>query len=271
MTLARKNIGIILCLISLSLLASCNRHAVEPTEPVHLKMTGSTSMQPLVEELAQAYTERHKQVTIAVEGRGSLLGIELVRQGEVDIGMTSGKEPEDVSLWSTPIALDGIAIVVHPQNQVEGLTLLQLQDIFFGRIWNWKDVRGQVGEIVAISREDGSGTRAVFEELVMQGKRVTPTAVVMPSSRAVVEYVAGHPEALGYVSMGYLSEEVRVLEIEGMKPTPQSVRQGSYHLLRPLFLTTRGEPTDEIKGFIDFVLSPTGQSIVGRKYGRVQE
>jgi phosphate transport system substrate-binding protein len=233
-------------------------------------------MQPLVEELAQAYAERHKYVTITVEGRGSLVGIELVRQGEVDIGMTSGKEPEDTlavstsKLWSTPIALDGIAIVVHPQNQVEGLTMLQLKDVFFGRVWDWKDVRGQAGEIMVVSREDGSGTRVVFEELVMKGKRVTPTAVVMPSSRAVVEYVAEHPQAIGYVSMGYLSEEVKVLEIEDAAPTPDSVRQGSYHLLRPLFLITRQEPTGEIKGFIDFALSPTGQSIVGRKYGRVQ-
>jgi phosphate transport system substrate-binding protein len=227
-------------------------------------------MQPLVEELAQAYVERHKQVSIVVEGRGSQVGVELARQGEVDIGMTSGKQPQDALLWSTPIALDGIAIVVHPQNPIQGLTLLQLRDIFFGRVWDWRDVGGRAGEMVAISREDASGTRAVFEEMVMKGKRVTPTAVVMPSSRAVVEYVAAHPEAIGYVSMGYLSAEIKVLEIEGMEPTPQSVRQGSYHLLRPLFLVTRGEPTGEVKGFIDFALSPTGQSIVGRKYGRVQ-
>ena len=270
MTLTRKRIGTVICLIGLLLFAGCSRGVVEPSGPVHLKVTGSTSMQPLVEELAQAYAERHKQVTIAVKGRGSLAGIELVRQGEVDIGMASWKEPEDTSLWSTPIALDGIAIVVHPQNRVEGLTMLQLKDVFFGRIWDWRDVRGQAGEIVVVSREDGSGTRAVFEELVMQGKRVTPTAVVMPSSRAVVEYVAEHPQAIGYVSMGQLIQEVKVLEIEEAAPTPDSVRQGSYHLLRPLFLITRQEPTGEIKGFIDFVLSPTGQSIVGRKYGRVQ-
>jgi phosphate transport system substrate-binding protein len=228
-------------------------------------------MQPLVEELAQAYTERHTDVTIGVEDRGSLVGIELVRQGQADIGMTSWKGPEDASLWSMPIALDGIAIVVHPQNQIEGLTLLQLKDTFFGRIWDWKDVGGRSGEIVVVSREDGSGTRVVFEELVMQGQRVTPTAVVMPNSRAVVEYVAEHPEAVGYVSMGHLSQEVKALKIEEVAPTPSSVRQGAYHLLRPLFLITRQEPTGEIKGFIDFVLSPAGQSIVGRKYGRVKE
>ena len=256
--------------MGLLLFAGCSRGAVEPSGPVHLKVAGSTSMQPLVEELAQAYAERHKQVTITVEGRGSLLGIELVRQGEVDVGMASWKEPEEASLWSTPIALDGIAIVVHPQNQVEGLTMLQLKDVFFGRVWDWRDARGQAGEIVVVSREDGSGTRAVFEELVMQGKRVALTAVVMPSSRAVVEYVAEHPQAIGYVSMGHVTQEVKVLEIEEAAPTPDSVRQGSYHLLCPLFLVTRQEPTGAIKGFIDFVLSPTGQSIVGRKYGRVQ-
>jgi len=257
--------------MGLLLLAGCSRGAIEPAEPVHLQVTGSTSLQPLVEELAQAYTERLKQVTITVEGRGSLAGIELVRQGQVDIGMASWKEPDDTSLWSTPIALDGIAIVVHPQNQVEGLTMLQLKDVFFGRIWDWRDVRGKAGEILVVSREDGSGTRMVFEDLVMQGKRVTPMAVVMPGSQAVVEYVAEHPEAIGYVSMGYLSGKVKVLEIEEAAPTPDSVRQGSYHLLCPLFLITRQEPTGEIKGFVDFVLSPTGQSIVGRKYGRVQE
>jgi len=277
LTLTRKGISTVVCLIGLLLLAGCSRGAIEPAEPVHLKVAGSTSMQPLVEELAQAYAERHKYVTIAVEGRGSLLGIELVRQGEVDIGMASWKEPDDTSavsaskLWATPIALDGIAIVVHPQNRVEGLTMLQLKDVFFGRILDWRDVRGQAGEILVVSREDGSGTRAVFEKLVMQGKRVTPTAVVMPSSRAVVEYVAEHPQAIGYVSMGQLIQEVKALEIEEAAPTPDSVRQGTYHLLRPLFLITRQEPTGEIKGFVDFVLSPTGQSIVGRKYGRVQE
>jgi phosphate transport system substrate-binding protein len=270
LALARKDIGPALCLMGLLLFVGC-RGSLEPPEPVHLKVAGSTSMQLLLEDLAQAYTERHQHVTITVEGRGSVVGIEWVRQGQVDIGMASWTEPEEASLWSTPIALDGIAIVVHPQNQVEGLTLLQLRDVFFGRVWDWKDVEGQAGEIVTVSREGGSGTRAIFEDLVMKGKRVTPTAVVMPSSQGVVEYVAEHPEAIGYVSMGYLSQEVKALKIEEVVPTPKSVRQGEYHLFHPLFLITRQEPTGEVKGFIDFILSPTGQSIVGRKYGRVQE
>jgi phosphate transport system substrate-binding protein len=267
---ARKAVGTILCLMGVLLFVGC-RGSLEPLEPVHIKVAGSTSMQPLLEDLAQGYTERNQHVTITVEGRGSHMGIELVSQGQVDIGLASCTEPEVESLWSTPIALDGIAIIVHPQNQVKGLTLLQLRDVFFGRFWDWRDLGGQGGEIVTVSREDGSGTRVVFDDLVMKGKRVTPTAVVMPSSQAVVDYVAQHPEAIGYVSMAYLSGAVKVIEVEEVAPTPQSVRQGIYHLFRPLFLITRHEPKGEVKGFIDFTLSPTGQSIVGRKYGRVQE
>ena len=270
MTLVRKDIGAVLCLMGLLLLAGCSRGAMAPLEPVHLELAGSTSMQPLIEELVQAYGERYRQVSFTLVGGGSLPGIELLRQGQIDIGMASWKEPDDTSLWSTPIALDGVAVIVHPQNPVNGLTMLQLKDIFFGRVWNWRDVRGQQGEIAVVSREDGSGTRAVFERLVMQGKRVTLTAMVMPNSRAVVEYVAEHPQAIGYVSMGHVSEEVKAVEIEEALPTPDSVRKGEYHLLRPLFLMTRLEPTNEIKGFIDFVLSSTGQSIVGREYGRVR-
>ena len=267
----RKAVSIIFCLISLLFLVGCSKRVVEPPEPVHLKVAGSTSMQPLVKALAQAYTQRHQHVTITVEGQGSLVGIELVRQGQADIAMAACPKPEDPSLWSVPIALDGIAIVVHPQNRVEELTMLQLRDIFFGWVGDWKEVGGQAGDITVVSREDGSGTRVVFEDLVMTGKRVTPMAVVMPSSQAVVEYVAEHPEAIGYVSMGYLSDQVKILRIEGVAPTPESVCSGDYHLFRPFFLITHGEPAGETRDFIDFALNPVGQSIVGREYGRVKE
>ena len=247
------------------------------------KMTqikGSDTLVNLVQILAEAYMAKNPRSPIAVLGGGSGTGIAALINGTCDIAnMSRFMKPKEfgaaVEKGVLPVvhvvAMDGIAIIVHPQNQVEGMTLLQLRDFFFGRVWDWRDVGGQAGEIVVISREDGSGTRAVFEELVMKGKHVTLTAVVMPNSQAVVEYVAEHPQAIGYVSMGQLTQEVKVLEIEEAAPTPKSVRQGEYHLFRPLFLITRQEPTGEIKGFIDFVLSPTGQSIVGRKYGRVQE
>jgi phosphate transport system substrate-binding protein len=160
--------------------------------------------------------------------------------------------------------------VVHPQNAVGGLTLPQARDIFFGRILDWEEIGGIPGEIVVVSREDGSGTREVFEEMVMGEKRVTLTAIVIPSSEAVIEYVARHPTAIGYVSMGYLSPEVKALPVEGVSPTPEDVQSDAYPLTRPLYLLTGQEPAGEAKAFIEFVLSPAGQAVVEQRYSRLR-
>jgi len=258
----------------LALLAACGR-SLEPPAPIHLRIAGSTSMQPLLEELARAYSERHRHVTIEVEGGGSRLGMELARERRVDLGASSRPPSEEgpsvaAPLWSTPIALDGIAIIVHPRNPVEELTMPQVRDIFSGRILSWEEVGGRAGEIVVVSREEGSGTREAFERMAMGGRRVIPTAVVMPGSVAVVEYVADHPEAIGYVSMGHLSPQVKALAIEGVVPTPGSVEGGEYPLIRPLFLVAAEEPTGEARAFVDFALSPAGQAIVGERFGRVR-
>jgi phosphate transport system substrate-binding protein len=264
--------------ILLWLLTACGA-PLEPHEPVYLKAAGSTSMQPLVENLAQTYTERHEYVTVDVQGGGTRLGIALARGNQIDIGTASRtptaedeRDPETGAkrLWWTAVAQDGIALVVHPQNAVGGLTLPQARDIFFGRILDWEEVGGRPGEIVVVSREDGSGTREVFEEMVMEEQRVTLTAIVIPSSEAVVEYVAGHPTAIGYVSMGYLSPQVKALPIEGVSPTPENVQSGAYPLTRPLYLLTGQEPTGEVKAFIEFVLSPAGQAVVEQRYGRLR-
>jgi len=262
----------------LCLLAACGA-PLEPHEPVYLRIAGSTSIQPLMEDLAQAYTGRHEYVTVDVQGGGSRLGIALARGNQIDIGTASQKptaEDERDSetgakrLWWTAIAQDGIALVVHPQNAMEGLTMSQARDIFFGRILDWEEMGGTPGEIVVVSREDGSGTREVFEEMVMGEKRVTLTAIVMPSSEAVVEYVARHPTAISYVSMGYLSPQVKALPIEGVNPTPATVQSGAYLLTRPLYLLTGQEPTGEVKAFIEFALSPAGQAVVEQRYGRLR-
>ncbi len=264
--------------ILLCLLTACGT-PLEPHEPVYLRIAGSTSMQPLIEDLAQAYTGRHEHVTIEVRGGGSRLGIALARGNEMDIGTASRKptaeeerDPETGAkrLWWTAIAQDGIALVVNPQNAVEGLTLSQARDVFFGRILDWEEMGGLPGEIVVVSREDGSGTREVFEEMVMGEKRVTLTAIVMPSSEAVVEYVARHPTAIGYVSMGYLSPQVKALQVEGANPTPATVQSGTYPLTRPLYLLTGQEPTGEVKALIEFALSPAGQTVVEQRYSRLR-
>lgn len=276
--MSRHNFFRLLVLSVLYLLIACGA-PLEPQTPVYLKIAGSTSMQPLIEELAQSYTRHHQYVTIEVQGGGSRLGIAMARENQIDLGTSSRKPTAEEEwdaetgarrLWWTAMAQDGIALVVHPQNAVGNLRLSQVQDIFFGRMMDWGEIGGIPGEIVVVSREDGSGTREVFEEMAMKGKRVTLTAIVMPSSEAVVEYVARHPTAIGYVSMGYLSPEVKALQVEGVSPTPKDVQSGTYPLTRPLYFLTGQEPTGEGKAFIEFALSPAGQAVVGQRYGRLR-
>ena len=326
----------LLILLSLTLiipLAACGPTAVTPPTPITLRIAGSTSMLPLLSDLTAAYTEEYPHVHFAVEGGGSHVGLERLEGGEIDLAacswLPSPEKDTPQPYVATSVAWDGIALIVHPDNPLDELTLLQVRDIYAGWRLDWQEVGGRAGDIIVISREDGSGTRAVFERRVMGEQPVTLTAIVMPSSAAVVSYVARHATAIGYVSMAYVNGQVvgwsggqmvrwsggqvvgwsdgqmvgwsggqqkrpsdqgptdqgpsdhqtnrptdqptiKVLRIEGAYPTPDTVRSGVYHLTRPLYLVTWGEPTGEVRAFIDFALSPAGQAIIGQRYGRVR-
>jgi phosphate transport system substrate-binding protein len=121
-----------------------------------------------------------------------------------------------------------------------------------------------------VSREEGSGTREAFELLVMLDERVSPMAVVVPSSESVVEYVAVHPQAIGYVSQGHVTPSVKVLAIEGELPSASTAGQGIYPITREFWLVTAEPPSTEVEDFVRFVVGPIGQQIVGRRYGRVR-
>lgn len=262
----------LLLLLSLTvLLLACGEPVATP-EPVFLRATGSTAMSPLVAELATAFNKQSPTINLEVTGLGTQHGLDALQAGEVDFALASWLPP-DLSGWhATAIARDGIAIVVHPSNPLDGFGLLQLQDLFGGRIYEWQAVGGRTtqGPVQLVSREQGSGTRTAFEALVMGDYQVTPLAVVAPSSRAVVEYVAGHHNAIGYVAMDYVSPEVKAVQIEGELPTPETVGQGSYPLTRELWLVVTSPPPEAVQAFFDFVLSPSGQQIVGRRFGRIR-
>jgi len=259
-------------LILTVMLAACGE-PLATAEPVFLQATGSTTMEPLVSELAAAFEEQHAAVSLEVTGLGTHYGLEALRRSETDLALASWL-PEDLDQgWqAVAIARDGIAVIVHPVNLVDGLGLLQLQDLFSGRVDEWEAVGGRrtQGVVQPVSREEGSGTRTAFESLVMEGRSVTPLAVVAASSQAVVEYVAGHPNAIGYVSMGYVSSEVKALKIEGELPTPETAGRGSYPLTRELWLVMPDPPTEAVQGFVGFSLGPAGQQIVGLRYGRIR-
>lgn len=224
---------------------------------------GSTSVQPISEVLAEAFQEKHPKVTVNVQGGGSSAGTKAAMTGAADIGAASRKLKEsEKSLHCFTIALDGIAIVVHPENPVSDLTLQQIQDIFAGKITNWKDVGGNDGAIVPVNREEGSGTRGAFTEIVMGEVPYVETAIVQPSTGAVKATVAGDRNAIGYISLASLSRDVKAVKVDGVEATAENIKKGTYKVARPFNYVTKEEPQGLVKAFIDFVLSEEGQKII---------
>jgi phosphate transport system substrate-binding protein len=248
----------------LLLLTACVSQPLTVTrEPVTLHLVAADSCGPLAEELAAAYKEAHPWVTVQVTIFNSSVAERALRAGEVDVALLSWPREtasgNDEPLWSQPFARDGVAIIVHPAMPFAETGLAHLQEIFRGRVQEWGEV-----VLTVVSREAGSGTRAAFEGAVLGSYDVTLTAVVMPSSEAVVEYVARTPGAIGYVSTLRVEEGVRVLPVEGILPTPATVSDESYLLSRPLYLATTAEPTGETREFAQWVLGPRGQVVIGR-------
>ncbi|MFZ5634151.1 MAG: phosphate ABC transporter substrate-binding protein [Bacillota bacterium] len=234
-----------------------------------ITIAGSTSVQPLSDELAKAYSQKNPNVTINVQGGGSSQGIKAAAEGIAQIGASSRelKESEKGKVKETPIAIDGIAIVVNPKNtRVVNLTMDQVKDIFSGKITNWKDVGGQDAAISVVTREAGSGTRGAFEEIVMHDAKITDRAITQASNGAVRTTVAGDQNAIGYLSLGYLSAEVKGVKVDNIEPTVENIKKGSYKVKRPFLYLTKGDPAGDVKAYIDFVLSPEGQQIVSNHY-----
>lgn len=238
-----------------------------------ITVAGSTSVQPLSDELAKAYTQKTPNVTVNVQGGGSSQGIKAAADGIAQIGASSRKlkDSEKAAVKETTIALDGIAIAVHPKNsKITNLSLEQVRGIFSGKITNWKEVGGDDAPISVVTREAGSGTRGAFEEIVMHDAKITDKAITQASNGAIRSTVAGDDKAIGYLSLGYLSADVKGIKVENTDPTVENIKSGAYKVSRPFLYLTKGEPSGDVKAFMDFVLSPAGQDIVGKHYIKVK-
>jgi len=258
--------------IPIGLLVACGEPVATP-EPVFMQVAGSTSMVQLASDLAEGFTEHSPTVSIDVIGQGTRFGLNELAAGRADVALASWLPDDLDEQWrATAVARDGVTIIVHPSNNVDGVGLLQLQDLFSGRTQEWIGLGGAVsqGEVQVVSREAGSGTREAFETLAMSEKGVTPLAVVAPSSEAMIEYVATHEAAVGYVSMGAVTPVVKVLSVEGELPTLQTVREGSYPLSHEIWFVTSQSPVTPVQFFLRFAQGPAGQQIVGRHFGRLR-
>jgi phosphate transport system substrate-binding protein len=227
-------------------------------------IAGSTSVEPFAEKLAEVYMHQHPQIRIDVQGGGSSAGIFAAEQGAADLGASSreliGKEKE---LQEIPIAYDGIAVIVNKQNPLENLSLNQIRQIFQGEITDWGQFHLKPHPIHIITREEGSGTRNAFEEMVM-GKHaeITPLALVQDSNGSVRELVANDPYAIGYISMGLVDQRVRALSVDGVAPTRQNVKSRDYKLVRRFLLVTKGLKPGPCQNFVNFILSAKGQGLL---------
>ena len=242
--------------------------AEAPAEAVTITMAGSTTVQPLAEKFSEAYTAQNPNVRIDVQGGGSSVGVKAAGQKTADIGMASREVKESeltefAGIEVFAVALDGIAIVAHPDVSVNDLTIDQIKAIFGGTITNWSEVGGADAAIVVASREEGSGTRAAFEEMVLgEDVLITENAILQPSNGSIRTTVSTTPNSIAYLSFGYLDATVKTISVEGVAPTEANASDGSYPVVRPLNMITFGEPTGELKAFIDFMLSDAGQAIV---------
>jgi phosphate transport system substrate-binding protein len=240
-----------------------------------IQIAGSTTVQPLAEVLAEAFMAANVDVTIEIQGGGSSVGVTSAGEGTVDIGNASRnvKDSEfetfsDLQVFT--IAFDGIAIVTNPDLALPSLSIEQVKAIFAGEIINFSDVGGPDEEIVIVSREEGSGTRAAFEELVMESGDteavISENAILQQSNGQVRTTVSTTPNTIGYLSFGFLDESINTVAIDGVDPTVANVKSGDYSIFRPLNMLTNGQPSELAKVFLDFILSDLGQEIVSEDY-----
>lgn len=200
-----------------------------------ISMVGSTSMEKFANALSESFMEKYPKVTVTAEFVGSGAGIEAVTNGAADIGNSSRnlkEEEKAAGVVENIVAIDGIAVVVDTANAVEDLTKQQLSDIYSGTVTNWKDVGGNDAPIVVVGRESGSGTRSAFEEL-LKLEDACKYSNELDSTGAVMAKVASTPGAIGYVSLDVLDDTVKALKLEGVEPTEENIKAGSYFLSRP--------------------------------------
>ncbi|MFH1562996.1 MAG: phosphate ABC transporter substrate-binding protein [Nitrospirota bacterium] len=261
-------------ILILTVIIGCGR-GQQGRESVQIK--GSDTMINLVQAWAERFMKHNPASFVAVTGGGSGTGIAALLNKTCNIASSSRKmETKELELAKTKgiqpkefiVGLDGIAVVVHPSNPIEKLTIAQASDIFTGKITNWKDIGGQEGKIVILSREVNSGTYVYFKEHVLGDGEYTEEALLLPSSQAIADEVAQNQNAIGYYGMGYISPKQKVMAIAKnesspfVTPTIENVKNGNYYIARPLLLYTNGEPTGVVKRFLDFIMSEEGQKVV---------
>ncbi|HYH05060.1 MAG TPA: phosphate ABC transporter substrate-binding protein [Bacillota bacterium] len=256
-------------IVSLFLLVSLLTAVGCGAKKERLSVAGSTSVQPIAEVLAEEYMSTEPKRVINVQGGGSSAGIKAVKDGTAEIGTSSRllKPDEKTGLTAVEIALDGIAIVTHPDNPVKDLSMEQLRKIYSGEIKNWSKVGGKDAEIMVVNREEGSGTRTAFIDIVMGDTTLGTKSIVQGSTGAVRQSVSSDLKAIGYISLAALNSSVKTIRINGVPCTYENIKQKKYAVIRPFLFIYKQPAANGVQDFINYVLDE-GQRFV-RKNGLI--
>ena len=251
----------------LALFAGCSTKAPEAAaEAGNVSLDGSTSMEKVIGSLGESFINSNPGTSYTYNPTGSGSGIKAVSEGTCDIGLSSRnlKDDEKASgLTGTVLALDGIAVIVNPNNPVSDLSVEQIASIYKGEITNWKDVGGSDAEIVLIGREAGSGTRDGFESIT-DTKDACKYRQELTSTGDVITTVSQNPDAIGYASLASLKDNVKALTVGGIAPTEETVKDGSYVIQRPFVLVTKDgvELSETAKKFFDYATSSQAAEVI---------
>lgn len=260
-----------LAIVAVTVIVGCSSHTPPATTPTlsesTLRVYATSSALPLVNDLTNAFSSAYTDAQITFETRSGNYRsmLEQLLSGETPY-FVSNHLPGDSPLWAAPVAQDGIAVIVHPDNPISGLSLDQLRAIFQGRVSNWRELGGMNRDLVVISRENGSGIRTEFEGLVMGSRQTTFAARIAPSNLDMVSAVAQTPGGIGYVSLAFVDPRVRAVPIAGVECTLATVRDNTYPLRTTLFVVGLEEPEGLYREFIGWTQSAAGQAVVARRY-----
>jgi phosphate transport system substrate-binding protein len=260
--MTRLRLALPLLALVVAFFPACRRSG----ERADLTLAGSTSIQPFADKWAEVFMQTHPDYGVNVQGGGSSAGVQACKSGACQIGMSSRElKKDEKDLFEIVVARDGLAIIVHPSNPVRGAKLAEIKQIFAGDLRNWSLLGGADRAITVVTREEGSGTRGAFQELVMGKTRIFKGAITEDSNGTVREIIAHDPYSIGFISLGLVNRQVRALELDGAVANEENILNGRYKLVRPFLFVSRGEPTGHAKEFIDFVLSEEGQALVKKE------
>jgi len=235
-----------------------------------IMMEGSTTVLPIAQIAAEVYMDENPDVDITVRGGGSGVGAASLVDGSCDIADCSRplKEKElkaavanGIDPVAHVVAMDGIAVILHPSKSIDAMTKDQIKAIYTGSISNWSKLGEEKQEIVVISRDTASGTYEAFNGLALDKAKVRPDALLQASNQAVASIVAKTPGAIGYVGLGYVTSKVKAVTVDDVVCEKETILSGEYPLSRPLFMYTDGKPKGILKEFLDFIKSEEGQAL----------